>query len=572
MTQSVPKIRIEVIIGVSVFALALLLRLVGITWGLKNDLHNQTYHPDEGLILTYSRAIEPTQGKFTPGFYNYGTLYLTVLRVASDVVTSYTGGPDEKVADSNWAWASRCHLAGRIISALAGAGMALMLCLLVMRFTSPLGGAAAGLLVAFAPAHVVHSRFQTVDILAALFLTVSIWYALLLIPKDGEATRNPLKIAVLCGVFAGLSAGTKYTGILVLLCLVAVVILVKPQKALLVVVTGFLSALIVFLLATPGAVLDTQKFLTDFKFEMTHTSTGHGLVFVGTPPGFIYHLLNLGTGIGPILTLLGLGGLVWGAFCRQTWLWVLLAFTLPYYLLIGRAEVKFLRYTFPLYVAVAAGFGYAMDRAHRKGGAAHLAVGLGILGLGGMDPGGLRMAATMTLWMTGEDPRDSAAKVLKERAAANSKITVGLASDPWYYTPPFYPDSGLGPMYPWSRRVESLHAASSPKLIYHIPPGGEGIRPNEAGGPFSFDVRLLTGDKPSYVVLSSFEFEDLERIKGLSGLDEVDQLLVRRYQEFRTQLEKDYVLDSGFGVNGPTVHDLQYIQPSVLIWKRKPTP
>lgn len=567
-----PKMHWVLVIPVAIFCVALFLRLIGISWGLKNDLHNQTYHPDEGLIFSYSRTIEPTQGKFTPGFYNYGTLYLTVLRVASDVVSAYTGGPDDKNEEATWAWVSRCHLAGRVLSALAGAGMALFVCLIVMRFTGPLGAAAAGLCIAFAPGHVVHSRFQTVDILAAFFLTVSAWYALRLIPQEGHKPFNAIKISAWCGVFAGLSAGTKYTGILALLSLVAVVVMAKPAKPGLVILTAIGSALGVFFLTTPGAILDFPKFLNDFKFEMTHTSTGHGLVFAGTPSGFIYHLMNLGTGIGPILTILGLAGLGIGVYKRQAWLVVLFAFALPYYLLIGRAEVKFLRYTFPLYVSVAAGFGFLIDRAHRRGGASHALVGLGILGLGGVDPGGLRMAATMTAWMAGEDPRDSAARALKEKATKDPSITVGLASDPWFYTPPFYPNTGLGPRAPWFQRTQLLRSATLPKLAYHIATDAEGVRPNEAGGPFSFDVRLLTEDRPTYVVLCSFEFEDLERIKNLPGLEGVDKLLVTRYQQFRTRLEADYGLDSAYGIDGPTIHDLEYIQPSVLVWKRKITP
>ncbi len=52
-----------------VFLAALAIRLPGIGWGLKNDLHNQSYHPDEEVIYWASQRVEPAKLKFTPGFY-----------------------------------------------------------------------------------------------------------------------------------------------------------------------------------------------------------------------------------------------------------------------------------------------------------------------------------------------------------------------------------------------------------------------------------------------------------------------------------------------------------------------
>jgi hypothetical protein len=45
-----------------VFLFAFLIRLPGITWGLPNALHNQSYHPDEQVIFSYSQGVDIAHG------------------------------------------------------------------------------------------------------------------------------------------------------------------------------------------------------------------------------------------------------------------------------------------------------------------------------------------------------------------------------------------------------------------------------------------------------------------------------------------------------------------------------
>ena len=99
------------------------MRFLGISWGLPNELRNFSLHPDEQVNFLYAREIIPTQLKFTPGNYSYGTLYLTLLRIASDFVLTYSGGMDQAGNISPNAL-SQIHLAGRILSCFFGAGVA----------------------------------------------------------------------------------------------------------------------------------------------------------------------------------------------------------------------------------------------------------------------------------------------------------------------------------------------------------------------------------------------------------------------------------------------------------------
>lgn len=559
------------LIGLGLFALALLLRFIGIGWGLPGADRAESLHPDEGVVAAYSRQVQPAQLKFTPGFYNYGTLYLSLMRVSGDVAMTYSPptrkeGDTPAVAIENRASEFRTILtAGRSISALAGAALAWVVFLMLYRRTHLWGAIFAGLSVGLTPGLVVHSRFATVDVLATLLAALSLLFALKLAPPaedpmpEGSAA---MKLAVWAGVFAGLSAGVKYTGILAILCLATILLAQKRKEALAWIGAGFGSAVGVFLLATPGVLLDFGRFWDDFRYEMVHTATGHGTVFAATAPGFIYHLLNIIEAFGLILLVMGVAGLARLAWKKEPWAFGLIAFALAYYVLIGRAEVKFLRYVFPLLPVLAVGAGWLAGQAHTHPKQPFKLIGLAaILGLGGLLGGGLTRTVAATSWMAGEDPRDSAAKWIRQNAKPGE--TVGLVKDPWFYTASLYPQAQLALMIPYPLRTQFLQEAGPPRVIRHLP-----ADPDQR---IDWDVELLTQDKPDYVVFSSFESDDMVRIRAVGADNEIDKLLVSRFESFWKQMEKDYEPSAAmiFGSDGPSIHDMMYIRPKVWIWKRK---
>ena len=561
------KISWNLIVALSIFAFSLAFRLVGLGWGLKNDLHNASYHPDEPVIFANSRAIEPGAGQFAPSqpipfFYSYGTLYLTLLRVASDVVTTYTGAPKSTVIGdpqrTDWDWISRCHLAGRVLSCLAGAGTALLVCLTMFRCSGLIAGAGAGLFIAIAPAHVVHSRFQTVDVLATFFLAASLYVSTKIAYR--QERESLLRLSVTAGVLAGLSAGTKYTGILAVLGLLAALMVTRERRFWIPALAGLAAALLTFAITTPGVFLQPQSFLSDFTYEVQHTSTGHGLVFTGTGNGFVYTFTNLLFGIGPLLVLLGLAGLAYAAFKRHKWAAVALAFFVPYYLLIGRSEVKFVRYSFPLYVGIAAGFGYLVQASHKRGGWTRVGVGAGILALGGVPFGGFASAATLTNSMLSEDPRDQAARYLK-----TVNLPVGLVSSPWYWSPPLFPDSA-DPLFLRTPLRLALAAAAKPPVV---------VAMDAAGNIPSWNMELLEQQKPPLISFSSFEYFPIARLQGRNDLGP-QQAEVTSDSQFIARLQKDYSLDRVLGAhlvggNHPEMlpEDLFYTDPVIYVWKRR---
>lgn len=543
------------------FLVALAIRLLGVGWGLPNGLHNQSYHPDELVLWSYAQQIEPSKLDFDPGFYNYGTLYLTLLRVCSDVVGAYSGA-------EGWAVIGQMHLAGRLLSVLFGAGTVLLVFQILRRRAHVLGAALGAAALAVAPGHVEHSRFQTVDVAAGFFLAGALYFALELFrpmrseEEPGGRVRSDVWLVAASGAFAGLSAGTKYTGILALLSLFATLALIRRDGWLRLGGIGLSAALIAFVAVTPGSLLNTSRFLADVQYEMGHTSTGHGLVFAGYPSGFVVHLFNLAIGFGALMAGLGAVGLLGAAWRRKGWALALLAFAAPYAFLIGRAEVLFLRYTFPLMIVLAIGLGALVGWAHERRGFAKGWVALAILGIGGLDGAGARGTAVNTSWMMGTDPRDEAALWLRSIAKGHPEVRVGVPTDPWFYTVPLYPDTGLPRSAPFAARDEARRASIEPQVVQYLP--------EDPGLRYDWDLRLLTEVAPEYVVFSSFEWEDLKRLEGVQGLDPGVALQVRRAAAFGEALRERYRLERVYGWPTVPVHDMQYVRPTLWVWKRTP--
>lgn len=566
--------RASTLIAVAVFAGALLLRLAGIGWGLPNAYHHQSYHPDELINYGVAQQIDLAHGRVTPGFYNYGTAYFIALNVVDKMVAAYGGGePSIENWDAYWRFVGESIWAGRLLSAFAGAGCAVVAWLILRRMTTRFGALFGAALVGIAPAFVVHSRFQTVDVFAAFWLFLSALFALRPLgaapgaEAEGDPARAPndLRDALLAGLFAGISTGSKYTGVLILIVLWIALGLSRKPRWWLPALEGTGVCLVTFLVSTPGIFLDSPKFWADFQFELGHSATGHGLVFIATSSGFLYHLGNLAIGVGLLATLAGLLGLIYGAYRRHPWAIALLAFALVYYALIGRAEVKFIRYTFPLLLPLAVGYGYAMGAAFRSRTRPSLALtAVGVFALTGnpfFDFGGFIGAARYSFFMGGPDPRDEAAAYLRDVARNGS---VGIVKDPWFWTPPLIKDAGL-PRSSMKIIYSEVATAEHPRVLRYLADG-------TLDGRRDWDSRLLTELKPDYVVFSSFEAIDEERLRHVSNLDPGTRSLVENYEAFVTRLQKEYTQVNVFGGLVPEIHDLMYIRPTVWIWKRNGTP
>lgn len=526
-------------------------RVLGVRWGLPNEMRNFSLHPDEQVNLLFARQIIPTQLHFTPGSYNYGTLYLTLLRIVSDVVITYGGGLEPNGSISP-ALMGQVHLAGRLMNCIFGAGLAALTFGLARRHLSLLSSIVSGCIVAVAPALLVHSRFQTVDMLATLLAVASVYAALRVIEPEANVT----KWALWAGAFAGLSAGTKYIGIIALAALFVASIVIKSPKAFLI---GFAVSLAAFVISTPGCILDRESFIRDFTFEMNHSKTGHGTVFMATSPALIYHIGNLSAGASILTLLVGLGGLVWGVVKRQAWIGILATFFVCYYLGVSGGQIKFMRYILPLIPTLAIGVGVMVER-FKEVEKERIGFAMGLLIIGGLDFGNLVQGGSLTFLMSVKDPRDVAGKFLIDKG----NVSVGLVNDPWFWSPTVNPDVDVSRMIGPNRLIQAWQSWENPKVLRYLPE-----KPEER---IEWDSRLLTEMKPDYVSFSSFEYVPFKRMSELGKKDDLENLFASRYADFMTKLTQSYdlILDND-PTHTPMVEDMEYVRPHVLVWQRKKT-
>lgn len=535
-----------------IFVGAFLLRLVGVDWGLPNAMRAFSLHPDEPVNLLYARQIIPGKLDFTPGFYNYGTLYLTLLRIVSDVVGTYAGGFD---ANGNLTPAAmgQIHLAGRLLNCVFGAGLAAVTYLIGTRFLKPIGGVVAGALVAVAPALVVHSRFQTVDMLAAFLAISSVYFAVKLLDEETPF----LKTVAIAGALAGLSAGTKYVGFVAVIVLLPAIFFRDKTQLVKGFGIGLVACLGAFVISTPGSILDREAFMRDFLFELNHSKEGHGLVFVGTSAAPIYHLGNLASGFSLFALVAGLAGLV-VAVARKEKVAILIGlFFLLYFVAVSGVQIKFMRYILPTIPVLALGVGFVLHRleeVEKK----RIAIVAGIILVGGLDRGALNGSLVYSLLMKAPDARDTAGKWLKEQNATS----VGVATDPWFWSVTLHPEMQATRMLGRKRLVEMWRTWENPKVIRFVTEN-----PDETP---DWDPKILTEGKPEYVAFTSLEYAAVDRIAQMKQIDPQYQGLVDRYNLFIKTLGENYTaVQAGDVTHVPMVEDMEYIRPRVVIWKKK---
>ena len=550
----------------AIFIVGLGIRLPGIGWGLKNEFHNQSYHPDEPLIFDFSHHTnlygEPNEHQY----YNYGTLYYAVLRTAEavgvatgkvtppSVLLPYTEATSQQWDEAN-TYSSQSILAGRHASAIAGAATASLIFLILCQWTTFIGALAGAAVIAFSPAHVEHSRFQTVDIVSLFFVTLATWACLRMLRGGLKDSKQWMIDVCIAATLAGCAASTRYSDILMVFSVWAVLIIRRPQRWITMALIAGVVAVVAFCITTPGSITDTQYFLENQQFQAAHANEGHGLVFAGRPSGFIFHIYEMIVGIGALPVILGLAGLGYAAVKRHAWAWVALAYFIPYFITIGILHVMFLRYDFPLYLGVAVGFGYVISaiqsRVQSPSAARLAAIGIAFLCLIGIESeqSGIRGAALFTKWMTSTDPRDEAAQHVKDLARQIPNMDIGFVGEsPWFFTAPVIKDADYLQFHP-AEAPAYLAKTQSPKVL-----------------------SLMSGELPMFVTIGSYQIEDGQRLKDRTDLDPDDAKNVATNVAMFNALNRIYNVDQVYGEGGPTLHDLEYIRPTIWIYKRKDLP
>lgn len=560
------------------FLLALLLRAWGLNWGLPGEHRYYPYHPDEAVLLAAICNTNPLWGDFTPEFYNYGSFQILLTRLVYDLSGPLLGaGPVPRFDLPFPQWAGdfgRLLLSGRWLAVLMGAGTVPVVVALGRRVAGPGCGWLAGLFLAVAPGPVVLGHYLAVDVPSAFLSTLAILLGAAALGEKSE--RRFAGLVVGAFVAAGLAAGTKYNtalaGAAVLVPLVCRWRDGAPVGRLIALLAaGILAFGAAFLLSTPGALLDGERFREHLLYELGRNREGQGLVFQGTPPAALYHLgISLPITLEWPLFLLCLGGVGWALARRTTERWMLLLFLLPSFLALATAERKFVRYVIPLLPPlIVLGAGALSDLSRIRGrGVRALAAGAALATVAGAAGSSI---AHLGLF-TAPDSRDRAADWLRSHAGPADLVALG--ADPWYYTPPLHPSAGS---------VKVLLPFGGPPVWDR--PGGEGLAlwqgdrfrvlaPRSVPPQGPLPVEELRRRRPRYVVLTDYETEDPERIRRADpgfrhGILDLLEALAAEYvlaAEFRP---RPALGPLRWWSRGIPPHDWRYPMPGIRIYARR---
>lgn len=621
--------RLKLALGLLALTLAAAaLRLYGIRWGLPHPGRYYPYHPDESVVIYAITQLGPFRGDFLPTFYNYGSLYLLLCRVAIDFAAGY--GFLNATPKSMPVWIydfAKMILIGRLVAVILAVGTVVLTALTARRLYGARAGWLAGLFLAVAPMHVVLAHYMAVDVPSAFFTALCLFLCALALPPRTVDRRTaagdvPFRARtwLAIGAAAGLAASVKYNaGVVVLAGLVPLSLQyplpVGPRQAdgrevggaagrswaawlaggaLLAV--GAIGAL---LLATPGIVLESKRFWMDLSYELEHSRRGHGDIFRYLPPAWVYHLkMSLSLGLGWPLLATSLSGVAWALWRRRPAETLLLLAIVPYYLVLAPADLRFVRYVVPLLpplCILAAGFLVwvaarcrlaANPRARRVRPAPQP-----------MPPRRGRIVALMALYafamfivgaastsslahdrvLAAEDPREAAARFVLTEMEDGEMLA--LAADPWFQTPPIDPSAGcvkvatpFGGPPAWNVGSGSSSGTIEPVPFY----GGWLLAPRGSphdGGRISPEA--LSRFKPKRVVITDYDYADPLRIRENDAKYSKSDATLRLWDELKRSyhLEREFRARPELGGlewfrRETPPHDWAYFMPTIQVYRR----
>ncbi len=341
-----------------VVGLALFLRLYGINWD-----QGGLYHPDERAILFHVEAISfpihdlsslfGPDSSLNPGWFPYGSLPLYLLKLTSYLAPPFLEGPSlHKLA-----------ITGRAISALFDVATVILVYAVASRLFTKWTGVLAASFIALSALHIQQSHFFVTDIMLAAWLLASFMFLI----RAMEQGR--LKSFALAGLFFGLALATKVSAAPMALAFVTAAVLyvwgpgrqpetrgIRMRHA----GRGILAAagvtVLAFAIAQPYGIIDYRTFLGDVgeQSEMVRRIRDFPFTrqYIDSTP-YLYHVRQLAVwGMGVPAGIVIWGGLLFSVasalFRRAPKHMLLLSWVLPYFLITGSFDVKFMRYMLPI--------------------------------------------------------------------------------------------------------------------------------------------------------------------------------------------------------------------------------
>ncbi len=351
----------------AIVGLAALVRFIGLNFDQNNH-----FHPDERAIADAVGRIsfDPSNLQLNPQWFNYGTFPIYVTSLVNGLLGQF---------DSFRNYDSTI-LIGRGVTAAISTLTVWLLIGLGTRLYNRQVGLLAGALLGACVLHVQNSRFMTTDNFLTFVVLVAL-YALI-----GVVQRGRWRDYIFAGFVIGLAGATKFSA-MPLLAPLGVALLVRSYREGSIVPLlgkGFVALFAVFAgfaIGQPYALLDFDTFQRHIA-EQGRMVRSAGLLpytnqYIGAPK-YLYELQQIVLWcMGPALGLAAIWAtarqVVGLARSRSGEHLVLLSWVVPYFLVTGWFEVKFVRYLLPIYPIVilwAAAWLWGMAQRSRIGRAA----------------------------------------------------------------------------------------------------------------------------------------------------------------------------------------------------------
>lgn len=410
----------------SLLAVALVLRLWGITFGLPHV----RARPDELFVI--GAAVGMHGGDPNPHFFDYPGLYLYLVAglyaafYGIGRVTGQFASSEAFVANFREAWAPY-FLIPRVTAALLGSATVAVMYAIGSLLLTRATGLAAALFMALAFLHVRDSHYATTDVPMTFFVMCAV-LAAVRVHKERRASD-----AWLAGILAGCAASIKYNAVFVVFVLAAVEAIHawegrRRWRSLLRETHIFRMAaacIFIFAATNPYLFLDHTAAWQQLSGLASQNEAGM------TPPellgrGWVYHVPNsLRHGLGLPLLVTAFGGWLWMAIREPKGALILSVFPLAYFGVVGMGHNVFVRYMIPVVPFLCLFAAYAVTEAARA-----LARGAPA-GREAMAAGGLALAIVApTAWssvrfdylLAQDDNRNVAARWVEENVPPGSSI------------------------------------------------------------------------------------------------------------------------------------------------------
>ena len=340
------------------------LRLTGLDWGTEAVTGEfRPFHPDEVTLIANAKWIGEDVSRASTA---YGHLPAYILTATHAIVSTFLDYTPHALTNDDL---RTTHIVARALSGLAGVLTIWVVYLLATRCDNAKTGLLSAAILALTPSHIQQSHYYTVDVSITLFTALGL-LAILRLPRD---TVQPY---LLCGLAVGATASYRLLGgLLVVPYVIAhlytgndtiqtILSRFAERVRVLFSARSLVTAAIVLIIATastPFLILnqgeiyegdDQRDFAPSVEVVVGKEIRMWTLYDFSTTPYLFYLTDLLPTAQGAPIYVASLLGLVW-ALRRRTWdAVILLAWIVPYFLVVGGLFTKPIRYTMPMLPAL----------------------------------------------------------------------------------------------------------------------------------------------------------------------------------------------------------------------------